>query len=180
MHHMLEADYGLGPLTDVEDILMAGLNKLVERNENEPWFDGLWLNEYGEVLFGSLLVACQAYCVGCLNDINKIREDFGLKALSKIEAYRDHSSSRNNFSAIELINAAANYFKHRDEWGALWPNNLTSQTLATYSITSQNEFPLKEVQEIIENELGYSKLCFLLSEWRKELIKKSKKEAKKF
>ncbi|WP_339775198.1 hypothetical protein [uncultured Methylophaga sp.] len=177
MHHMLEADYGLGPLSDVEHTVRAGLDKLIERNKKEPWFDGLWMNEYGEVLFGSLLVACQAYCVGCLADINKIRENLGLKALGKIEAYRSHCSSRNNFSAIEFINAAANYFKHRDEWGAMWPNNLTSQTLAAYSVTSESEFPLNKVQEIIENELGYTKLCDLVSGWRDELIKKTKKES---
>ena len=177
MHHILEADYGLGPLRDVEDTIREGFDKLVERNKKEPWFDGLWMNEYGEVLFGSILVACQAYCVGCLADINKIREDLGLQALGKIEAYRSHIASKNKFSAIELINSAANCFKHRDEWGETWPNNLTCQTLAAYSVTSEIEFPLNKVRKVIENELGYTKLYDLVSEWREELIKKSKNES---
>ena len=177
MHHMLEADYGLGPLRDVEDVVRAGIHKLFERNKTESWFDGLWMNEYGEVLVGSLFVACQAYCVGCVADINKIREALGLEALGKIDGYRSHSSSNNKFSAIELINAAANCFKHRDEWGETWPNNLTGQTLEAYSVTSGSEFPLNEVHQIIESKLGYTNLCDLVSEWREELIDKSKSES---
>ncbi|WP_143144798.1 hypothetical protein, partial [Moritella viscosa] len=64
--NILEADYGIGPLIDVEDTILAGIEKLFERNRQEPGFDGLWMNEYGEVLFGSLLVSVQAYCVGSL------------------------------------------------------------------------------------------------------------------
>jgi hypothetical protein len=177
MQHMLEADYGLGPLSDVEDTISAGFDKLSDRNKREPWFDGLWMNEYSEVLFGSLLVACQAYCVRCITDINIIREDLGLNPLRKIDAYRSHGSSINAFSAIELVNAAANCFKHRNEWDAGWPNNLTTQTLISYSVTSNSEFPLNEVRGIIENEMGYTRLCDLVSEWRKDLINKSKIES---
>jgi hypothetical protein len=77
MHHILEADFGIGPLGDVEDVVRAGFDKLFERNKVQPWFDGLWMNEYDEVLFGSLFVACQAYCLDCVADINTIREHYG-------------------------------------------------------------------------------------------------------
>ena len=70
MHHMLEADFGLGLLINLEDTVRAGFDKLLERNNKEPWFDGLWMKEYGEIIFGPLLVACQAYCIGCVADIN--------------------------------------------------------------------------------------------------------------
>lgn len=175
--NVFEADYGLGPLKDVEEIIRAGFDTLFEKNKKEPWFDGLWMNEYGEVLFGSLLVACQAYCLGALSDINKVRESLGLSALDKIESYEIHHNSQRKHSAIELINSAANCFKHRDEWGETWPDNLTTQTLACYSIMSDCEFPLNEVREVIETELGYDRLYVLVSEWREGLIEKSKKKS---
>ncbi len=174
MHHILEADYGIGPLSDVEDVVRAGFDKLFVRNKDQPWFDGLWMNEYGEVLVGALFVACQAYCVGCVADINTIRDDNQLEPLNKIDAYRVHGVSINEYSAIELLNAGANCFKHRDEWGSHWPNNLTTRTLKSYSITSEVEFPLNVVSDIIERELGYSRYCDLVSEWRERLIEYAK------
>ena len=172
--NILEADYGIGPLIDVEEAIKVGIAKLFERNKLEPWFDGLWMNEYGEVLFGSLLVACQAYCLGCVSDINSIRKDFGLGSLSKTDAYRDCRLSKKGYSAVELINAGANCFKHRDEWGDVWPVNLTTNTLGAFSITQGTEFPLNEIQEIIESEFGYNKISNLVSDWREELIHKAK------
>ena len=52
--NIFEADYGLGPLIDIENSILDGIAKLFDRNREEPCFDGLWLNEYGEVLFGAL------------------------------------------------------------------------------------------------------------------------------
>jgi hypothetical protein len=175
--HMLEADYGLGPLIDVEDAINAGIEKLFLRNKQEPWFDGLWMNEYGEMLFGSLLVVCQAYCVACVTDVNEIRESLGLVKLSKKDAYKDHHSSNQNFSLIELLNSAANCFKHRDEWINGWPNNYTTKTLHAFSITADTEFPINEIQQLIESDYGYKNMSCLVSEWRKELIVKAKKES---
>ncbi len=176
MENVLEADYGLGPLRDVEESINAGIAKLFERNKREPWFDGLWMNEYGEVLYGALLVAGQAYCVASVIDINEIRKSKNLKPLGKIEAYRHCQILRNGHSAIELINAAANCFKHRDEWGATWPKNLTTKVLSAFEITSATEFPLNEAQRVVHVELRYPTLSGLVSEWRKGLLSKIKQE----
>ena len=81
--NIYEADYGIGPLMDVEDTINKGIEKLFERNQQEPGFDGLWMNEYGEVLYGSLLVAAQAYLIGSLRDINEIRKSLGNMRLSR-------------------------------------------------------------------------------------------------
>jgi hypothetical protein len=176
MMNVLEADYGIGPLRDVEESIQQGIAKLFERNKQEPWFDGLWMNEYGEVLLGALYVACQAYCLGAVSDINQIRQDAGLGPLSKIDAYHRHETSRDSYSAIELLNAASNCFKHRDEWSSEWPQNLTTKTLAAFSITSASEFPINQVHEIIHGEWGYQSVCELVSEWRKGLIVEAKCE----
>ncbi|MDD5706861.1 MAG: hypothetical protein PHR35_13135 [Kiritimatiellae bacterium] len=170
MENVLEADYGLGPLRDVEDAIDTGMKALFRRNKENPWFDGLWMNEYGEVLNGALLVAAQAYCVGAMTDANTIREGRGLKPIDKLAAYHSHPILRDVYSAVELVNAAANCFKHRDEWGDNWPDNTTTRALAAFSITSASEFPLNQTIEIVTTELKYSRLSDLLSEWREGLI----------
>lgn len=175
--NILETDYGIGPLIDVEDAINAGIEKLFVRNKQEPWFDGLWMNEYGEMLFGSLLVVSQAYCIACVADINKIRESLELVKLSKKDAYNDHHLFNQGFSLIELLNSAANCFKHRDEWKYNWPNNYTTKTLYAFSITAQTEFPINKVQQLIESDYGYKKITHLVSEWREGLIIKATNES---
>jgi hypothetical protein len=135
--NIYEADYGIGPLMDVEDTIISGIEKLFERNRHEPGFDGLWMNEYGEVLFGSLLVAVQAYFIGSLRDINEIRKSSGLTVLTKQAAYKTHHITVQNYSLIELVNSAANYFKHRDEWNEDWPENYTTNVLTVFSMTGE-------------------------------------------
>lgn len=173
--NIYEADYGIGPLMDVEDTIISGIEKLFERNRLEPGFDGLWMNEYGEVLFGSLLVSVQTYCVGSLRDINEIRKNLGLTTLTKESAYKVHHITVQNYSLIELVNSAANYFKHRDEWSNSWPDNYTTKVLTAFSMTG--EFPINDVQQLIEADYGYNKITRLVSEWRKELINQAKNES---
>jgi len=173
--NILEADYGIGPLIDVENTILAGIEKLFERNKQEPGFDGLWMNEYGEVLFGSLLVTAQAYCVGATLDINEVRKSLGLTQLTKQDAYKNHHVIVQNFSLIELVNSAANYFKHRDEWNDVWPDNYTTKVLVAFSITG--EFPINDVQQLIVTDYGYKNVSSLVSEWREQLIKKAMNES---
>ena len=172
--NILEADYGIGPLIDIEGVINANIEKLSERNKQKPWFDGYWMNDYGEVLFGTLLVTTQAYCVGCVSDINSIRKDFELSPLKKFEAYKDCHLSHNGVSAIELINEGANLFKHRDEWGDSWRSNFTTETLNAFSITKEVMYPINRIMEILEVDFGQKKLSKLVSNWREELIVKSK------
>lgn len=176
MVNLLEADYGLGPLRDVEAAITAGVRALYRRNKEQAWFDGLWINEYGEVLHGALLVAAQTYCVGAVVDINEIRRSEGLAAVNKMAAYHAYSIVRNERSVVELVNAAANCFKHRDEWGDSWPDNETTRTLTAYSIAPDTEFPVNHAILIITTELGYPRLSDLLAEWRGGMILKLKKE----
>ncbi|MCI5129943.1 MAG: hypothetical protein D3904_00080 [Candidatus Electrothrix sp. EH2] len=171
--NILEADYGIGPLRDVEECIESGIHKLFHRNKEQPWFDGCWMNEYGEVLHGALLVAGQAYLVGAVTDINSIRLSVGVNELSKIEAYHKYPIRENGHSLIELVNAGANYFKHHEEWGEEWPNNITTRTISSFSFTS--EYILNEIVfEIIKSKYSKKSLWKLLFEWREQLISETK------
>lgn len=173
--NILEVDYGLGPLIDVEETIQAGIAKLFERNCTEPWFDGLWMNEYGEVLYGSLIVSAQAYCIGSLRDINEIRVSLGLNKLTKESAYKNQRVKVQGYSLIELVNCTANYFKHRDEWSDPWPENYTTRVLTAFSM--DGEFLINELQELIESEFSYKTLSDLVSEWRNDLITQARGES---
>lgn len=173
--NIFEADYSIGPLIDVENTILAGIEKLFERNRSEPGFNGLWMNEYGEVLYGSLLVSAQAYCIGSLHDVNEIRGSLGLRKLTKEKAYKCHCVTVSNYSLIELVNSAANYFKHRDEWSDSWPNNYTTKVLTAFTMNC--DFPINEVQQLIETKYGYKKISNLVSEWRSALINQAKNES---
>jgi hypothetical protein len=179
MNHALDCDYRISCFRDVEAAISGGITSLFARNQEQPWFDGLFVAEYSEVLFGALLTASQAYCVGSIADINEYREEQGLPALGKIAAYHKFSLKRGDYSEIEFVNAAANCFKHRDEWGEAWPDNLTVKTLAAYSITKECEFPLNDAFSIIRDELGVDHLADLLSDWREGLLAESKKKSNK-
>lgn len=173
--NIFEVDYGLGPLIDVEETIQAGIAKLFERNRTEPWFDGVWMNEYGEVLYGSLLVSAQAYCISSLRDINEIRVSLGLNKLTKEKAYQNHRVKVQGYSLIEMVNCTANYFKHRDEWSDTWPDNYTTRVLTAFSMDC--EFLINEFQGLIDSEYGYKTLSDLVSEWRNDLIEQSKNES---
>ncbi|MEZ9893524.1 hypothetical protein AB4356_14240 [Vibrio lentus] len=171
---IFEVDYGLGPLKDVENALLSGITTLSERHRRTPGFDGLWMNEYGSVLYGALFVAAQAYCIGSLRDINDLRASLGLSKLTKNSAYSDHHITSNECSLIELVNSAANYFKHREEWNEPWPRNYTTGVLEAFSMDC--DFPINEVYELIEVTHEYGRLSNLLSEWRENLINKANHE----
>jgi len=168
--HILECDFRLGPLQDLEVAINAGVNKLYVRNKDNPWFDGLFIIEYGDILYGALLVAAQAYLVGVVSDLNEVRMSKGRRKLDKISIYRAHEVTNNGYSIIELINSGANYFKHREEWGERWPSNLTTQTLTAYSITPTSDSPLSEICEIIIDQVEFESLSVLLSQWRKSFL----------
>ncbi|WP_218587127.1 hypothetical protein, partial [Moritella viscosa] len=101
-------------------------------------------------------------------DINQIRKSLGLAKLTKEEAYKIHHVSVQNYSLIELVNSAANYFKHKNEWINSWPDNYTTKVLTAFSMTG--EFPINQVQQLIEVDYGYKKISNLISEWREHLV----------
>ncbi|EGR2288585.1 hypothetical protein D0815_24345 [Vibrio parahaemolyticus] len=169
-----EVDFGIGPLQDVEDAIYIGIRKLVERNRANPGFDGLWMKEYSEVLYGSLFVSAQAYCIGSLRDINDVRKNLESIELKKEHAYKAHHIVSETYSLIELVNSTANYFKHKDEWKDLWPSNYTTQVLEAFAM--DREFPINEVHDLICENHGYGCISKLVSEWRENLMASAKKE----
>lgn len=129
-------------------------------------FDGITSLEYAEYFNGAVVVACQAYAVGTVADINKIREAMGRSRLKKYDLYKQNSCVTNGYTQVEFINALANFFKHNEEWNA-WPTNETTKTLEAYGIVESTEFHLHAgIQKILENSTDLRGLCRVLEGWR--------------
>ena len=155
--------------------LKSAIDSVLKKGEDEPWFDGLWQMEHAESILGISYVAAQAYIVGAVEDVNRVRDSVGKNRLDKIYYYSDDPQPLpNGVSRILLINSLANYYKHHDEWDK-WPTNFTTKTLADVGIVEGVEFPCCEASTKLGNEKQSDTLMNLLSiisEWRKHILSK--------
>lgn len=163
--HFKELDFRSIPLRTLCTASTNAISELIELAKSGI-VDGLTAQEYGQYLFGAALVACQAYAVGAVTDINTIRSASGKPPLSKIELYKSNMTNKNSHSFILLINSLANYFKHHEEWQS-WPDNETTRTLRHYGINENTEFPLSEgISTILGESSDLRGLCEILESWR--------------
>jgi len=155
--------------------LNSGFEVIRNKEDQQPWFDGIWQMEYAENIFGLAFVAAQAYILGSVEDVNKIRESAGKERIEKNKYYSDDPQSLpNGISRISLINSAANYYKHHDEWDK-WPTNGTTKILKDAGILETTEFPLYEVATRLLHKGEYENmenLLAIISEWREHILSK--------
>jgi hypothetical protein len=153
--------------------LKSGFEIIRERAKEETWFDGIWQLEHRENIVGIAFVAAQAYMLGTVEDINKIRAGKGNPPVGKINCYSDDPNPLpSGRSRILLINAIANYYKHHDEWDA-WPTNLTVNTLADVGIVENTEFPCYEAATKLwdaDDTENLENLLSIITEWREHII----------
>jgi len=169
--HLNEIDFRSTPLRTLCTTATNAINELVAFSK-AGMFDGLTAMEYGSYFHGAVLVACQAYAVGTVSDINKIRESHNEEALKKHVLYKYMETSDCRYSYIELINELANYFKHNEEWES-WPNNRTTKVLGYYGINESTEFPMNVgIMKIIDESDDLRGLCGVLEVWRESEIRK--------
>lgn len=82
--------------------------------------------EIVEYLLGTAFVLCQAYItevVSRVKGLHKVAESWGTTlstTSNKKEDILRFGYAKNSSSPVELIDAFANYFKHRDEWHWDW------------------------------------------------------------
>ncbi|MDR7088595.1 hypothetical protein [Cellvibrio fibrivorans] len=170
--HYLNSDFRSTPLRTLCTSSSNAIDELMEFSKNSLLLDGLTALEYAEYFYGAVLVACQAYAVGTVSDVNVIRESQGKEKVQKFELYKYSVYPKIEPTDVEFINALANYFKHHDEWPQ-WPNNETVKILRRFDITEKTEFPLKVGSEKL---IGYYPdlrgLCQVLETWRMQVFQK--------
>ncbi len=176
--HFREIDHRMEPLHDVIVGINAGLAAIHKRLDTEEWFDGIWAREYAEPLLGLGFVAAQTYAVGTVSDLNSIRISRGKSKAENLKNYKCYTQDtfiKGDVTRLQLINAAANYFKHHDEWGARWPmekpDGYTTETLGKVGITEKTEFPCIDAVELLcGTSWELNVLPKILKEWRVHLF----------
>ncbi len=163
--HYKETDYRS---TSLRILCTASTNaaaELIELSKNGI-MDGITAMEYAEYFHGAVLVACQAYAVGTVSDINEIEQS----SYKKIELYKYKETDYHKYTYVELINSLANLFKHNEEWSS-WPVNETTKTLRYHGINEDTEFPLYTgIKVIIGESNDFRGLCSALEDWRFALL----------
>lgn len=171
--HYLNSDFRSTPLRTLCTSSSNAIDELMRFSNNSLLLDELTALEYAEYIYGAVLVACQAYAVGTVSDVNTIRESLGKEKVQKFDLYKYSVSSKTEPTDVEFINALANYFKHHEEWPQWpqWPNNETVKTLRKFGITEKTEFPLKVGSEkLMSYYPDLRGLCQLLETWRMQVF----------
>lgn len=162
-----EFDWRSEPLRDALTGLEHALQSVEIRMSEEPWFDGEAALDHAETVLGLVLVAAQSYALATWTDLNRLRSSEGRVQLVKLRCCAtDTAAVAPGVTRIQLVNAAANYFKHHDEWLS-WPDNETTRSLAAAAITDATGHPCAEAMRLLCGE-SWSMSCLhqLLVEWR--------------
>jgi hypothetical protein len=173
--HSVETDWSLSWLTDVLDALHGAQKNLEERNRRCEWFDGLFLLEHLEEVYGVAFVAAQTYITRTVADLGKACSgDF---AANKDELLRRFGSRipRTAVTSLELVYHLANYYKHHADWPNWESKGIRRHTVVTLkavSITRDTDFPCVRGMELLDRKrVGVrSALKSHLSGWRKHVI----------
>ena len=175
--HIDEIDWRIEPLHDVVVGINAGLAAIHERLNAEEGFGGVTGREHAEPLFGIGFVAAQSYALGTVSDLNSVRTSRGKPKIEKLDCYAcDTITIMGGVTRIQLINAAANYFKHHDEWPR-WPTGADrgahdTKVLSSVGITANTEFPcIAAVDLLCGSSWELIVLHQMLKEWRVHLFK---------
>ena len=163
--HFKEVDYRAAALTIFCTSSTNAIDELVNFTKADL-LDGITAMEYAEYFYGAVLVACQAYAVGTVSDINELQNTNH----EKLVLYKYMETECHEYSYIELINSLANYFKHNEEWDK-WPVNKTTKTLRYFGIDENTELPLKlGIKELVGESEDLRGLCSILENWRWSLL----------
>lgn len=180
MNLFLAVDYRHDWLGTILKGLCGSFGEIRRLSEEHEWFDGLWQREYAEAILGMAFVATQAYIIGVVADVGRAKgkRDDELQKFVKDEKIGFYSDdpypTADNQSRIIIINAAANYYKHHDEWDG-WNTNVTARQLEGAGIKEHTELPCLAAAELLFDDMGITNLSNLLaivSEWRSHLINK--------
>jgi hypothetical protein len=131
--------------------------------------DGLDMLEHAETLVGLGYVALQAYLSSALSDL-KVVVGAGCPGPRRLRSERSAVIPGTVLSFVQVIWAAANYFKHHDEWPSWAPDGKRKDTvemLAKVGISERSEFPCSELLRLLrQGGWDLAPLADVVSEWR--------------
>ena len=107
--HWRRHDFRVNSLHMIVDGLDKAIKELEKNVEEIHWYDGDWLMEETEPIYGLALIAFQNYIIGSIADLEgttKTKHNY-YKKDKIVEGYY--------YTNIELIVTLANFAKHKDE-----------------------------------------------------------------
>lgn len=167
-------DYDYDLLVEHLNLLDSRIREINEGIDASPDPDGEGLCDRGEYFIGSGFVAIQRY-------LTSARSGSGL---SLKEAFEVPPMVNSATTFVEAINAAANYWKHVEEWfeAILFKQNesLKGNALATLKrlekVTPWEDYTCSNVLAVLtlEENFELSSLLPSIAEWRKNLMQITK------
>jgi hypothetical protein len=167
---IMEIDFRIRILTEIVEGFEKAMYELKERNRTVPWYDGLFLSEDAEHVYGLAFMGFQNYINGTIADL-----EFCLQMKFKrqerknllLQSHVVHSG----IPIAHLMNTLANYYKHRDEWVDNQPpknGKWTKIELDAYNLLEQ-DFPIIEGLRLMSYDLTLKTLLPRLINWRLQL-----------
>src|SRR5690554_1111336 len=159
--NLLKADYNAESLKQI----IIGLNNSIKTIEEIYSFDGFYLLEKSEPVFGMAFIAFQNYINSSIKDLFNTTEN---KTSYYILGSRSEKYERSN---IELIIALANYIKHKDESKL---HKGTQSILDAFNLEPSSiieESPIFGGLSILDEKWDIFKVYEMVTEWRKDLFK---------
>ena len=164
---MIRPDFDLDFLRDAAALVDARLERLDRKAGACPDPDMFGIFDKMEYITGFGFVACQTYATAVVS----------WRKLEKREALALGPQHRTGRSMAELINAAANHWKHSSEWSRHAPTYKAKQTLAVIQSlgvdTKNGSYPVaNSLHEILRPlPARFANLIPFLTQWRDALPK---------
>jgi hypothetical protein len=161
-------DFDLDFLRAAAALVDSGLERLQTQARSSPDPDAFGIFDEMEYLAGFGFVACQTYATAVVSR-SQLRG-------RKREALALGPKHRTGQSMAQLINAAANYWKHSPEWALDEPTAPAAQTIAVISrlgVDADAPYPVANMlREILTpHKARVENLIPFLTQWRDALLK---------
>lgn len=161
-------DFDLRLLEEITEFIDDRLSMLSDRVD-EGQEGVLWLLDRMENLSGLGFVACQTY----------LASTYGCANIAKGEALMYGPRLSERLTAAQLVNHAANLWKHSNEWvitGNPGPRQSLVNGLGEINYDVRGEYPISGcLAELTNGNARFTNVAKLLVEWRDDLISKQKR-----
>lgn len=163
--HWRDVDFRYTSLVTTFDGLETSIQSLIKFQKETEWYDGGFLREDTEPIYGLAFIALQNY-------INSSIYDFDDTLDGKLDFYKYGEELKNGVTKVELMICLANYFKHRDDSRGL--HRGTAQILNKLNMEYGGNFdidnsPIFEGLIMLDPEWKLNSLAIIAKEWRESL-----------
>ncbi len=159
-------DFDLDFLKEATALVDGRLEQLERKAEDSPDPDMYGVYDRAEYITGFGFVACQTYATGVMS-LSKSK-------VEKRDALALGPKHRTGLTMIELINAAANHWKHSPEWSLDAPAPHAQKTLKVIAILGVNSHGSYPVANMLHHILTphparFANLIPFLTQWKDAL-----------